>query len=102
MKRLRAKLCARRGETLTEVLCALLVAAMCSLLLATMLSAAARLNKGAHSADEAAYAALSAAEERAGTGEGGSVAVQSGGFRVSFPVTVYGDSLTSYAGRVGG
>lgn len=100
MNRLRAKLFARRGETLTETLCALLVVALASLALAAMLSAANRLNASAIERDDALYIGLTAAEGRTSTPEPGEVAVTGdGGFSAKFAVDWYGaDGLWAYAG----
>ena len=101
MGRLRRKLSAHSGETLTETLCALLVVSLSSLLLATMISAATRLNASAMERDGRLYSGLTAAEGRTGTAQAGTVTASGGaGFTVDFDVDWYGaDGLWAYAFR---
>lgn len=66
MKKLAQKLHSARGETLVEVLAAVLICSLAVLLLVSYATAAARIDKRAQEGDEAYYAALNAAEEHAG------------------------------------
>lgn len=59
---MRRKLKSRSGETLAETLAAVLIAGLASVALLTMILSAVRINTRADGADEAFYAALSAAE----------------------------------------
>lgn len=53
---------AQKGETLAEVLVAMLIVAVSALLLAAMTTAAAGVNLAAHKQDEAFYASMNKAE----------------------------------------
>lgn len=66
MRRLAQKLHSPRGETLVEVLAAVLVCSLAVLLLVSYATAAARIDKDTQEGDEAYYAALNAAEAHAG------------------------------------
>lgn len=100
MNRLRSKLSSRRGETLTEVLCTLLVVALASVALVTMLSAASRLNASAVARDTAFYADYAAAEERTSPAAPGEVTLSGPGLSTTIPVSWYGaEGLWSYAGE---
>ena len=67
MKRSTQKLHCRRGETLVEVLAAVLICTLAVLLLTSFVVAAMRADKAAETGDEEFYAALNAAEARDGT-----------------------------------
>lgn len=62
MRQIVSKLSGRRGETLTETLCAILITALAAALLVSMPGAARRLNKMALEQDTRLYDAVSAAE----------------------------------------
>lgn len=99
MNALRAKLSARRGETIAEVLAAILVAGLAVALLVGMISAASRLNASARRADEALYQELAAAEGRKTPAlAAGQVTLTIGDKDYDLPVSVYGteDGLTAY------
>ena len=99
MKRLRTKLRSSRGETLVEVLASILVAALSVGLLMAGIAVSVRINRRAEQADDAFYAALTAAEGRtAGTSSGAFVTVAEGEKQASLSVQVYGEEgLWSYA-----
>lgn len=114
MKTAMKKLQSARGETLTEVLCAVVVCTIAVLLLATCATMAANIGKSTQDTDESYYAALHYAETRGvvtpaaspavtPTSTEGTVYVQKTGGGLSFstaePVTYYGaDGLWSFAG----
>lgn len=64
MKNLLKKLRSARGESLVEVLAAVLICTLSVLLLATSAMAAARMNRAARDRDGSYYAALNYAESR--------------------------------------
>lgn len=104
MKQPYRKLSACRGETIAEVLVAILVAGLSVALLAGMITAATRLNATARKADAALYSELAAAEGRTKIlEETGSAQLTLDGDTYHIPVTVYGvqDGLTAYGKAVG-
>lgn len=96
------KLRSRSGESLAEVLCAVLLAGIAISLLASMVTAAAKLNRTAALADEAMYTSLAAAEGRTQELSASSgnlnVTVENVAAPVVFEVKFYGvqDELISY------
>ena len=78
MKRVAKKLRSRRGETLVEILVAILIIALSAGLFATMYTASMRIDLTAREQDEAFFAAVGELEEMidAGEGEGTKGAVQ--------------------------
>lgn len=87
MKKLRNK----RGETLVETLCAVLVTGLAVALLAAMVSTSSRLErKGVEEAGKL-YSAVSNAESAAGTTETGTVKVKIGEEEKTVTVTFYGE-----------
>ncbi len=66
MKKLIKKLHSARGETLVEVLAAVLICSLAVLLLVSYATAAARIDKRTEKGDAAYYAALNAAEAHDG------------------------------------
>lgn len=100
MHRIPNKLRARRGETLTETLCALLIVALGSILLATMITAATRMNSSAMAQDAAFYTDLSAAARQDAAVEEDTLTLREANSTHSFQfaVPVYGkDGLRAYA-----
>lgn len=109
MRKFMKKLHSAHGETLVEVLAAVLICSLAVLLLVSYATAAARIDKNTEKGDEAYYTALNAAEAHAGvTAEGsevpaapveGTVSV-SDGTMAAPPVSVLyygGDGVYSYA-----
>ena len=92
------KLRNRRGETLSETLCAILVVGLAVALLAGLISAASRLDRKAAQADAALYQAVSQAEGAAGSGASGQITVTIGTGTKTVDVTFYGnkDQAVSY------
>lgn len=91
--KLKQKLAARRGETLTETLVAILVISLSAAVLAAMIGAASRMNRLAIQQDEANYAAISAAETGAGTATNGTVTITTvDGSSTNYHVKFYGGS----------
>lgn len=85
------KLLNRRGETLSETLCAILVVGLAVALLAGLISAASRLDRKAAQADAALYQAVSQAEGAADSGTPGQITVTIGTGTKTVTVTFYGD-----------
>lgn len=56
---------AQKGETLAEVLVALLIVALAALLMASMVTVSAHMNTAAREKDKAFYAALQTVEDKA-------------------------------------
>ena len=98
MRKLRSK----SGETLAEVLVAILVVAVSASLFLGMVAVAARINRQAVKADDRFYKAMSIlecfeAEEGAVEQRSGSLRVEGSGVSEELPVTVfYGDDMISY------
>lgn len=96
------KLKSRSGETLAEVLVAILVVAVSASLFLGMVSVASHINRQAMEADSRFYKAMSLlecfeAEDGAAQTRSGSLQVEGGGFSETLPVTVfYGDDMVSY------
>lgn len=90
--KLKQKLSARRGETLTETLVAILVISLSAAVLAAMIGAASRMNRLAIQQDEANYAAISAAETGSGTATNGKVTIKVNGISTEYDVGFYGGS----------
>ena len=103
MRQVKAKLRSSRGETLVEVLAAVLVATLSVGLLMGGVAASAGINRQADRSDEAFYETLTAAESRTGTSASGNVLMAEGAESISLPVLVYGgEDLWSYAWAPGG
>ena len=98
MRKLRSK----SGETLAEVLVAILVVAVSASLFLGMVAVAARINRQAVKADARFYKAMSLwecfeAEEDAVEQRSGSLRVAGSGVSEELPLTVfYGDDMVSY------
>ncbi len=96
------KLKSRSGETLAEVLVAILVVAVSTSLFLGMVAVSARINRQAVKADARFYRAMSRlecfeAEEEAVEQRNGSLRVEGSGVSEELPVTVfYGDDMVSY------
>lgn len=96
------KLKSRSGETLAEVLVAILVVAVSTSLFLGMVAVSARINRQAVKADARFYRAMSRlecfeAEEEAVEQRIGSLRVEGSGVSEELPVTVfYGDDMVSY------
>ena len=100
---MKKKLLSRRGETIAEVLVAVLLIMIASAAFAAMVSSASTVNATAEAQDEKLYTAFSAAELQADeTGTAGTVTVTG---VEPFDVYYYSDSdgnLYSYALKTGG
>ena len=98
MRKLRSK----SGETLAEVLVAILVVAVSASLFLGMVAVAARINRQAVKADARFYKAMSLlecfeAEKGAVEQRSGSLRVEGSGVSEELPLTVfYGDDMVSY------
>lgn len=82
----RQKLTSRRGETLAEVLVAMLIIALAVLLLAATVTTAGGINMRTRARDAHFYAELSAAETRAAYDETGAAAPTPRPYEVSIQV----------------
>lgn len=99
----RRRLASDRGETLVEVLAAVLVASLSVALLMGGVNASVALGRQADRSDTEFYEVLTQAEARTGPGATGGVKVAQGGTEVSIPVLLYGDEgLYAYALDPGG
>lgn len=102
MTALQNKLRARRGETLAEVLIALLVLGLSTVMLAGMLNTAGQLSADAQKRDEAFVQALNEMEERSPTEirteTGKKVTIEENGMtKCTIDVTVYTNGrMTAY------
>lgn len=86
-----------RGETLVELLAAILIAALSVALLFTCCMASAEMGKQTQAADKNYYMALSNAESRTGTAEKGKVQVEGNSANVAVDVWFYGgEDMYSY------
>lgn len=96
------KLKSRSGETLAEVLVAILVVAVSTSLFLGMVAVAAHINRQAMEMDTRFYKAMSRLEcfesgEDGAKEDSGSLQVEGGGVSETFPVTVYYDEeMVSY------
>lgn len=104
MNRIQAKLRSQRGETLVELMAAILISTLSVGLLLGGVAVSANINRQAQNTDAAFYHILSAAESRQVPASGGVAADPSIQVRehssktVEIPVQVYGDSgLYAYA-----
>ena len=96
---MKKKLLSRRGETIAEVLVAVLLIMLASAAFAAMVSSASKVNAKAEAQDEKLYAALTAAETKS-NGTDGTVSVTGAG---DFSVSYYSDTDgTLYAYGIGG
>jgi len=93
------KLSQDRGETLVEVLAAVLVASLSIALLFGGVMASSSIDRSARTSDETFYADLSAAErqEDSESKETMIVAVTNGSAKAKLNVDVYGEAVRSYA-----
>lgn len=99
----RRRLASDRGETLVEVLAAVLVASLSVALLMGGVNASVALGRQADRSDTEFYQILTRAEARTGPGALGRVKVAQGGTEVSIPVLRYGgEGLYAYALDPGG
>ena len=96
---MKKKLSQNRGETLVEVLAAVLIASLAITLLFGGIMASVNLNRSAKTSDETFYADLSAAERQADEDKtGSSIKVTVNGKITDLTVTVYGgEAVRSYA-----
>lgn len=76
MKKEDRKRRARAGETLGEVLIAMLIVALSALMLAGMVSSAGQINLSVRETDESFYKSVSALEKRDGTPKDGTLNVK--------------------------
>ena len=102
-KRLQEKLRSRSGETLAEVLIALLIIALSTMLLVVMINTAGSIDIATRGRDKTFYDALASAETHDGDGEHGKIKIAEGVNTLdTIDVTVYGgNGLTAY-GKAGG
>ena len=92
MRTLARKLRSRRGESLVEVLAAVLICALSVLLLASAAVAVGNINRAASDNDEAYYEALNNAEARDTLAGSAELTVSAaGGDSVSVDVSLYGE-----------
>ena len=100
-KQIQKKLRSRSGETLVEVLIALMIIALSSMLLVVMITTAASIDMSTRSRDETFYEDLTRAETRPADDAAGSGQIQieiAGSTPAPLDVTVYGGNrLASYA-----
>lgn len=98
MTALNRKLRSQRGETLVEVLAAILIASLSVAMLLGGVAVSANLGRQADTADAYFYETLTAAEMRQTPVANGSVELTQGGISIEIPVWVYGgEGLYSYA-----
>ena len=108
MRKLVCKLRSRRGESLTETLCAILILALAATMFVVMARSAVNLSRKATEATAALYKELTTAETQSGTGGAGEVEVHIDvagmdlpivDVEVTAPVRVFGAeaALQSYA-----
>ena len=99
-KQIHKKLRARSGETLAEVLIALLIIALSSMLLVVMINTAGSINLTTRRIDEKFYEDLTSAEIRGGTpyDTGSIVITTETGSEQRVGIDLYGgDRMASYA-----
>ena len=97
-KQIHRKLRSRSGETLAEVLIALLIISLSSMLLVVMISTAGRIDMATRARDKMFYEELNLAETHTGgTETTGTIKISGGSTDQYIEVTVYGgNGLTSY------
>ena len=93
---MKRKLKSRRGETLVESLCAVLIASLSAALLAGMVTAASNMNISARENDAKLYSSISDAETFAGDARTGEITVTVGSKTTDAAVQVYGQVVSSY------
>lgn len=98
---MKRKLKSRRGETLVEALCSVLVAALSAALLAGMVTAASNMNSAARENDAKLYSSITAAETFTGDTRTGEITVTVGSQTTDTAVEIYGGVVSSYR-RSGG
>ena len=99
MKNVLAKFRSRSGESLAEVLVAMLIILLAALLLMSMVSASGNIDMQVKEQDSSFYDALSQLEQKAGTESAGKVTVtpDSAGTEITIDVTVYTqDGMRAY------
>lgn len=98
MTTLKTKLRSQRGETLVEVLAAILIASLSVAMLLGGVVVSANLSRQADTTDEYFYETLTAAEARQTPVANGTVELTEGGTSIDIPVQIYGgEGLYSYA-----
>lgn len=103
MNSTKAKLHSQQGETLVELLAAILIATLSVSLLLSGIAVSSNINQKAEKADESFYDALTAAENRTHLvndeiASNPSVRIRENGRTVDIPVQVYGnEGLYTYA-----
>ena len=96
---MRRKLKSTAGESLAEVLVAMLIVALATMLLVVMINASASMDAAARRYDEKFYEDLSNAETHGGAGADGTVIIKNdAGLQKDVAVETFGGSgLTSYS-----
>ncbi len=99
MKNVLAKIRSRSGESLAEVLVAMLIILLAALLLMSMVSASGNIDMQVKEQDSSFYDALSRLEKKAGAGETGKVVTVTDetGTKIEIEVKVYTqDGMRAY------
>lgn len=98
MTALKRKLHSQRGETLVEILAAVLIASLSVAMLLGGVAVSANLGRQADTADQYFYETLTAAENRQTPVSEQTIVLTERGTSIAFPVQVYGgEGLYSYA-----
>ncbi len=91
----------KKGETLTETLCAILVTGVAAALLAGLISASSRLETKSAAGASQLMDAVSNAEATEGTTETGEIKITVDGTEYTVPATFYGDTEWAVGYREG-
>ncbi len=97
---MRNKLSDRKGETLTETLCAVLVLALAVSLLAAMISSTFSLERKTDQAANELHQSFSKAEKLEASGTEGTISVQIGEESVPVEVDFYGEKEQASSYRI--
>lgn len=97
MRKIRKKLTNQRGETLVELLAAILIAALSVGLLLGSVAASSAMNRKARENSQQFYEKLSAAENRQTSAGTGVIKIHEGTTEIPISIQLYGgDGLYSY------
>lgn len=91
----------KKGETLTETLCAILITGIATALLAGLITASSRLEKKSAAGASQLMDAVSNAEAAGAETGGGDIKITVDGTEYTVPVTFYGDTEWAVAYREG-